>query len=511
VQDYGHKGYCSNGYTQILFIQIQGWGAQETMSINQKEEIKVKPAKRSHWKRLVALAALIGLGGVFFWAYQARKAESEIEKVRITQVGLRDVRAIVRAQGKIRARDQVEVGSEISGRVIGVFVEEGQEVSLGDPLFSLDDEQARNAVARFRVAHKSAQTMVRRAELMRDESVRMHNRNQQLWEKRAIARDIFEASLARSNMALIDIEQAGSQLESAGLELARARESLKKTRVLAPQAGQVISVGIEIGQVIGGPSLGGAASLDVLGIGGPAPMAAASDAVVIADLSELIVDLEVDELDVAQVKPGAAVAMKIQGLPDEDWIGSVERVGLMGLDKGGATVFSVKASFPATGALNDAAVSGAISAQPKNHSDAGPSKEQPAESSRSLLLPGMTVSADIQTTQLPSVLAVPVAAIVPSSAGKTKSEDAVWVVDRDAEQAVVKIQPVQLGASDAEVVAVLDGLQEDDWVVEGPYRALRTLNEGSKVSVEEEIAMGGRLVKGAEPNAPSSSGDTRGD
>ena len=454
---------------------------------------------------LIVICVLICAAiGFTFYAYRQHQERAQIEPVRITKADFRDVRAVVRSQGKIRARDQVEVGSEVAGRVIGVFVVEGQHVKRGDPLFALDDEQARNAIARFRVAYRAAQTTLKRAELMRDEATRLHARNTKLFQRKAITRDAYETSAAQSRMVHIDVEQAGGQVERALLELARAKEGLKKTRVVSPQAGQVISVGIEIGQVIGGPSLGAGASLDALGLAGASQAPTQSDTVVIADLSELMVELEVDELDVADVKEKASVMIKTQGSDGESWEGQVERVGLMGIEKGGATVFSVKSSFPNVQKLHHPP-NQAVSAP----SDGGPSKEQPSDRPLPMILPGMTVSAEIEVERVPRALAIPVGAIVPARLAELGDGDAVWTVNRDTEFPTVQMKAITLGASDAEVVTIDSGLDSGEWVVEGPYRALRTLKNGNPVEITEEVELRGNKPALTKPMPKEIDGDAQ--
>lgn len=466
------------------------------MTISSKTPEQKTKTRSSGPRWIVGGLLVLCIVGALLWGYRQQKERGEVEPVRVTQADMRDIRAVVRSQGKIRARDQVEVGSEVAGRVIGVFVVEGQHVKRGDPLFSLDDEQARNAIARFRVAHRAAQTTLKRAELMRDEAVRLHARNTKLFQRKAITRDAFETSAAQSRMVHIDVEQAGGQVERALLELARAREGLKKTRVVSPQAGQVISVGIEIGQVIGGPSIGGGASLDALGLTGAASTPATGDTVVIADLSELMVELEVDELDVAHVKKDARVVIKTQGGDGNGWEGVVERVGLMGLEKGGATVFSVTSSFP-----NVQNRSSFLDTNPSDITDAGVRGEGPPDVSLPLVLPGMTVSAEIEIERVPRALAIPVGAIVPARLADLGDGDAAWVVNRKNTPLTAELKTITLGASDAEVVEIESGLDVGDWIVEGPYRSLRTLTNNATVEIEEEVELLGTKAEEQERDA----------
>ena len=72
-------------------------------------------------------------------------SEASVE-VRIQKAEQRGVTSRVLAQGKIKAKTQVEVSSEVAGRVAAVNVEIGDVVKIGDVLFALDGEQMRSAV-----------------------------------------------------------------------------------------------------------------------------------------------------------------------------------------------------------------------------------------------------------------------------------------------------------------------------------------------------------------------------
>src|SRR5690606_10562009 len=100
----------------------------------------------------------------------------------------------------------------------------------------------------------------------------------------------------------------------------------RRAKVTSPQAGTVVAVGVEVGRVVSSGT-GLSASPDAalgLGLGG------VSAPVIIADLSTLLVKVDVDELDIALVRARQTAIVKAQGIKAFEFMGVVEKVGLMG-------------------------------------------------------------------------------------------------------------------------------------------------------------------------------------
>jgi HlyD family secretion protein len=410
----------------------------------------------------VAVTSLIGLGG------------DEGEKVRVTTSAKKTITSRVRAQGKLRAKQQVDVASEVTGRVAEIYVEEGQRVAEGDALFRIDDEQLQNVVNQLRVALRAARATETRARLMRDEAVRGNQRDQKLSARGVLAGDALKSSGARVELANADLLSSGAAVERAFLELQRAEESLKKAKVVAPIAGTVVAVNMEVGQVVTGGISGGGESFSLPGL---SPSVSTGTNIVVADLTEIIAKLHVDELDVARVKAGQRVRVQTQGEDDEEIVGSVSRVGLLGQDIGGAVQFTV-----------EAAVAGG---EPAPVSDAGVVVEAPEVEGAPgrVLRPGMSVTAEVEVETLVDAVAVPIGAVLEGD-GREKS-DRVFVVDDGVTGANAEEVEVTLGPSEGELIAVLSGLEAGQKIVEGPFRALRALEDDDPIVIDEEVPLPG--------------------
>ncbi len=415
----------------------------------------------------------------------ARGRSEEAPEVRVAKVDTRGITSRVLAQGKVRAKTQVEVSSEVGGRVAQVNVEVGDIVEVGAPLFALDGEQLRNAADQLSAAIAAAEAVLLRTEIAVREAERGVARDKQLLDKGVLSEDAFKLSETRLASGLAEQKSAQANVERTRIDLSRAKDALRRAKVTSPQAGTVVAVGVEVGRVVSSGT-GLSASPDAalgLGLGG------VSAPVIIADLSTLLVKLDVDELDIARVRAGQTAIVKAQGIKDLEFIGVVEKVGLMGKDAMGAVLFSVEVRIDsARQARSLRAVVGVDSVEGATP----PVLPAPQD----VLRPGMSASAEIEVEHVDDALVVPLASVLEAEKNDDGEEltDRVVVVsgDVDAKDATLSCvsRPVRLGPSEGEAIAIVAGLSAGEHVIEGPYRVLKNLKEGDKVRVEHKSKEG---------------------
>lgn len=455
---------------------------------------------------------VIGIGLATWFAPRTPSGES----VRVTLAAEREIRSRIPAQGKVRALRQIEVNSEVSGRVTAVHVKIGDEVDVGDPLFTVDGTTLKNGVQQLRTAVRAAETLVKRAKLASQEAERTLTRDQQLVDKGIAADDLLRASLARLELARADLDQAQANVDRARLDLERAQDNAAKVIARAPMKGIVVAVGLEVGANVSTVSGLSSDTSSLSGLAGfSSPSSSTSAPIIIADLSEIIAKLDVDELDVSQVKEGQPVEIKAEGAKDYLFLGVVKRVGLIGRDQSGATLFVVETTI--TGAHGIASSSSSIPStasapasvntntnpntlnNPAQNSESAPVANVPAALLTTLLKPGMSISAEIEVEKLDKAIVAPVAAILEGDRAKRKPDRVFVAVDDPEAKAqnaenpsyLVEERVIKLGPSDKERIAILDGVKAGERIIEGPYRALRALKDKDSVQIEETVPLPG--------------------
>jgi multidrug efflux pump subunit AcrA (membrane-fusion protein) len=110
--------------------------------------------------------------------------------------------------------------------------------------------------------------------------------------------------------------------------------------------------------------------------------------------------------------------------------------------------------------------------------------DAPLPAPRDVLRPGMSAQAEIEVQHLDDALALPVAAVLEGD-GADKP-DRIFVYSGDDNAGTVKQTSVKLGPTEGDKVAIANGVAAGDKVVEGPFRALKSLSDGDHVVVDKK-------------------------
>ncbi len=222
-------------------------------------------------------------------AVQIRSARSEtIPAPSATRAAA--VASIV-AEGRVSAYPggEITVGSDVTGRIVSIPVEEQQQVRKGDllALVNADDTRAALAESQSRVGEIDADIRLFEYEVSR-------------------ARALFQAEVGTRqtwDKAMRDLDAAKARRQSALAEVRRLDAVLAKTRIVSPIDGIVITRHTDRGEMV-----------------------SEGDAVVtVANLDRVRVESEVDEFDTARVRAGAPVKISAEGY-DRYWRGTVEEI-----------------------------------------------------------------------------------------------------------------------------------------------------------------------------------------
>lgn len=233
--------------------------------------------------------AVVGVGLLGATALQAtRMGGSADARPAPTAAAPREVAA----EGRVVAYPgyEVVVGSERSGRLERVLVEEGQVVAKGALLAAFETDELRASLFEARTRIAEAEAEVRLAEANRA-------RKQRLIDEQIVSTHDFD-------LATRDLDTARARLETARASVARIEAQLAKSRIVAPIAGSVLLRHVDAGETL----------------------EAGERVVTLADLGRLRIEGEADEADAAALSLGAAVTIRSDGYPGASWQGRVEEI-----------------------------------------------------------------------------------------------------------------------------------------------------------------------------------------
>lgn len=289
------------------------------------------------WIGLIVLVALVAIGAYFYFNQPNARAQ------QTAVVSRGDIKATVNANARVRAKNSVQLAFPFSGLVKLVNVKEGDDVKAGDVLAELDRTEAERRVqqaqmnldarqddltqaqqpppaAELEIAQQSLKKAALALAAAEDRYKKEASDDNRIGKELAqsdyeIARANFERQTRGT--AQTDLDRLQRAIENAKLDLQNAREALEETRLQAPFDGTVIEVKTRPGELMGG----------------------FNPIIILADVGNLELLADIDEIDIAEVREGQTVELRFDAFPGETAQGQVTRLFPAASNDRGATVY----------------------------------------------------------------------------------------------------------------------------------------------------------------------------
>ena len=287
-------------------------------------------------RRSVAPILILALAAAGFGLWKYFRAESNAPEYRFAKAERGSVTSVVSASGTLNAVTTVLVGSQISGQIRELFVDFNSPVKKGQLLARIDPEtfelkvrQAEADVEAARTTQLTRQSDVaaQRSQLLRakiqyndvkrdlERKETLFNRNfisgterdKAFYNEQAFAEAVRTAE-AQVKSAEAQVANAAAIVRQREAALASTRADLARTAIVAPVDGVVISRQIDAGQTV-------AASLNT-----PTLFSIAQD------LSEMQVDVAIDESDIGKIRPDQRVTFTVDAYPTRTFEGRVKQI-----------------------------------------------------------------------------------------------------------------------------------------------------------------------------------------
>jgi HlyD family secretion protein len=430
-------------------------------------------------KVIIAILVVLVLAAIGYANFGFKR--STAVAVTIEKVELRDLESIVSASGKIQAKKTINISAETMGKVVNLAVNEGESVKAGQHLLQIDprnlETQVQNREAslnRARSQLDQTRASVENAKLAVKQAEDNMRRAEGQMKSGLIARELYERAQNDLKRAQTDLrateqsvitQQASIKQEEANLE--NAKVDLNKVRIVSPIDGIVTRRNIEEGEtaVVGTMNNAGTVLL------------------VIADLSVIETEIEVDETDIPDIHIGQPVKVTIDAIPDKTFPGKVTEVGNSPIVvAGGAaqratnfkvvvtidgTVPNVRPGFTCTAVITTATRKRTVSVPIQ------------AMTLRELIVDekGQIIKEPPPAPGRGRRSGGPAPPVEPKPGQTRKEIEGVYVVANSH----VTFTPVKTGIAGEKYFEVLEGLKEGDEVVTGPFASVRNLKDGDEV------------------------------
>ena len=264
--------------------------------------------KNKSGRRLVKwLIGLLLLGAVAFGltSLMRKRASDAIPRYRTERVERKDLRVTVSATGTLQTLKSVEVGAEVTGRLLHVWVDFNDKVKQGQILAEIDPEQLRAAEEQARAQVLSAESSIKTAQATLIESSLAYKRAQEQSKSGLVSAKDLESAAATAARAEASLQSAKASAVVARANLRAATSKLEKTKIYAPIDGIVLSRAVQSGQTV------------TAGFTTPILFTLAED------LSKLVLHVNVDEADVGRVREGFEATFTVDAYPQRTFVSRV--------------------------------------------------------------------------------------------------------------------------------------------------------------------------------------------
>jgi HlyD family secretion protein len=303
---------------------------------------------------------------------------------------------------------------------------------------------------------RSAQSYAKLVRENMERTQKEFRRSKELVDQNLESEAMFEDKESAYQVEVARHESATFQVEQAQAALKQTRDDLSKTTIYAPMSGTISDLRKEQGEI----AIGSQFQEDVI--------------LVIADLSEMETQVNVDENDIISIAVGQHAEIEVDALLDQILTGVVAEIA------------------------SSANIAGAGSSDQKTEFEIKISITDPPETLR----PGMTAGAELFTKTNENALSVPIQSVAVrtvdqlSMAGEDRAEaEKRYTADRDGfveivfciEDGKAIAKQVKTGIQSDELIEILEGLAEGEEVVTGSYRAIsKDLENGAVVNINND-------------------------
>lgn len=344
-----------------------------------------------------------------------------------------DITETVSASGKIQPEVEVKISPDVSGEIVALYVNEGDNVAQGELLLKIKPDTYQSMYERSVAALNTSKSSLAKAKAQLIENEANFERNKILFDNGTISSSEFEKIQASYTIAQLSVEDGQYAVSSAQASVKEARENLNKTNIYAPIDGTISRLNIELGErVVGTAQMAGTELLRL------------------ANLNMMEVAVEVNENDINRIHLNDTTIIEVDAYLGQKFKGVVSEIA------------------------NSANVAGASADQVTNF------EVKVRVLSKENFRPGMTATVDIQAQSQKNVVTVPIQSVTTrqDTANSSEKMECVFVY-QDGNAVLTK---VKTGIQDDNNIHILEGLNDSIEIIVGPYSAVsKLLKDGSKV------------------------------
>ncbi len=360
---------------------------------------------------LIVVFSSIGIYFIFF--------NNNEKTTYLTQkIQKKDIFQTIESIGKVYAKDQVDVGAQVSGQIIKLYVELGSRVKQGDLIAQIDKDKQQNDLDITKAQLESAKANLQSKKIALEIATKQYEREQKLYVAKASSVENLEIQKNNYYSLKASVAELNAQVIQLEITLKNAKKDLDYTTITAPIDGVVINVAVDEGQTVN-------ANQNTPTI------------VRIANLDEMEIKMEIAEADVNKIKIGTELEFSLLNDPQKTY-----RASIASIDPADTEVSDSSSSYSSSSSSS----SNAIYYYAKFY----------VQNKDNFLRIGMSIQNEIVVASAKNVLVVPTYVI--------KNDQKGYYVEVLQNQKAVK-KYVKFGIKDSINTQILEGVDENEELI----------------------------------------------
>jgi len=254
------------------------------------------------------IVALVVVAGAILGLTVFRNGKNGKVEYRTEAVSRGDIEALVVTSGTLNPIETVDVGAQVSGKIVELYADFNSQVTKGQVVAELDQEPLKMKIDQNEANYKSRVAALDRSSVNLQTAEKNLERAKSLFAKDLISIEEMDVAEANYLNAKSDIVSAEASLAQAKSTLDLSKVDLGYAVIKAPVDGVVITRNVNVGQTLQSSY--------------QAPVLFQ----VATDLTKMKVECSVDESDIGKVKEGQKVRFTVEAYPNEAFNGIVQQV-----------------------------------------------------------------------------------------------------------------------------------------------------------------------------------------
>lgn len=382
------------------------------------QKIKASKLKKPSKKTLIfAFIALIVLCVVYLLFFKQDNTAAFITQ-NITRA---NIDQSIEAVGEVYAKEQVDVGAQVSGQITKLYVKIGDRVKAGDLIAQIDRDKQQNDLDITKAQLASAKANLESKKVALEIASSQYKREQKLYNNKATSLENLETLKNNFFTLQANVAELNAEVVQLEIKLKNAEKDLGYTTITAPMDGIIINVAVDEGQTVNANQ-------------------STPTIVKIANLDEMEIRMEIAEADVSKIKVGTAVKFSILNDPETKYEAQISSI-----DPANTTTSDAKSNSSSSSSSSSSSTS-AIYYYAKVF----------VKNMDNFLRIGMSVENSIVIASAQNAVAVPTYAI--------KNDNKGYYIELLKEGKAVKSY-VKIGVRDSISTQILEGANENDILV----------------------------------------------